>query len=114
MRYFMRAANQGNVSAINELGELYALGNRIGADYYKAYIMYNLLAYYGVPGAEKKRDILGSTKLKTPELLQAQTEAENFSAQPSQLTQYIRSTFGDSLALYVDKNAPIIIVKKED
>lgn len=114
MRYFMRAANQGNVSAMNELGELYALGNRITADYYKAYIMYNLLAYYGVPGAEKRRDILGTTKLKTPELLQAQTEAESFTPQPSKLTQDIRTKFGDSLALYVDKNAPIIVVKKDE
>lgn len=113
LRYFNRAANQGNLSAIYELGELYAYGTRIEADYYKAYVMYNLAAYFGVPKTEKKRDVLATTKLKKPELLQAQTEAENFTPKPSKLTSYIRATFGDSLALYVDKTAPVIKVEKE-
>lgn len=113
LRYFTRAYNQGNLSATHELGELYAHGNRIESDYYKAHIMYNLASYYGVPQADKKRDFIASSKLKPAEVLQAQTEAENFKAEPSPLTSYIRSTFGESLALYVDKNAPIIKAEKE-
>lgn len=107
LRYFNRASGQGNVSAIHELGELYAAGTRIEKDYYKAHVMFNIAAFYGVPEASKKRDWLAA-KLKIPELLQAQTEAESFKAKPSKLTQYIKATFGDSLALYLDPKAPIV------
>ena len=112
LKYFSRAFMQGNLSATYELAELYALGNRIEADYYKAYIMYNLASFYGIPKADKKRDILADKKIKKKELLQAQAETENFTPKPSDLTKYIRSTFGESLALYMNKNAPIILGEK--
>ena len=107
LRYLNRAAQQGNVSAINELGEIYTLGTKVEKDLYKAHVMYNLATFYGVPGASKKRDVL-EKQLKIPELLQAQTEAENFTPKPSKLTTYIKSTFGNSLALYIDPRAPVI------
>lgn len=111
LRYYTRAANQGNVSAILTLGNIYASGNRVEADYHKAHVMFNLATYFGVPDADKKRDML-EEKLKITELLQAQTEAENFSPRPSDLTKYIRSTFGESLARYVDSRAPVVSLKQ--
>lgn len=111
LRYFTRAANQGNISAIRELGELYAAGKRIEKDYHKAHVMFNLAAFYGVPGADKKREILAE-KLKIPELLQAQTEAESFKPRPSKLTSYIKATFGESLALYIDPRAPVVRIEQ--
>lgn len=112
LRYLNKAVKQGNLSAIVELGRLYASGDRIEPDYYKAYVMFNIAAYHGIPGAEEARDKLASKALKKAAVLQAQTEAENFKQESTKLTKYIRSTFGNSLALYVDKDAPII--KGED
>ena len=109
LRYFNRAANQGNISAIKELGELYAAGKRIEKDYHKAHVMFNLAAFYGVPDAAKKRELLAE-QLKISELLQAQTEAESFNPRPSKLTSYVKATFGDSLALYIDPRAPVVKV----
>ena len=113
LKYYNRSASQGNLSAIFMLGELYAHGQKIEVDYYKAYIMYNLASFYGMSKAEGKRDIIGSAKLKKPDLLQAQAEAENFTPRPSELTQYVRTVFGKSLALYADKSAPIILGEEE-
>lgn len=108
LKYLTRAANQGNLSAIQSLGNLYASSSRLEPNYYKAYIMYNLATYYGIPDAAEKRDLLATKTLKKPEVLQAQTEAENFKPTPTELTKYIRSTFGKSLALYVDRGAPVV------
>ncbi|MBQ8466035.1 MAG: sel1 repeat family protein [Alphaproteobacteria bacterium] len=113
LKYLNRAANQGNLSAIQSLGNLYASSSRIEPNYYKAYIMYNLATFYGVPDAAEKRDLLATKTLKKPEVLQAQTEAENFKPSPSELTKYIRLTFGKSLAVYVDKGAPVIQADNE-
>lgn len=111
LRYFNRAANQGNISAIKELGELYAAGRRIEKDYHKAHVMFNLAAFYGVPDAARKRELLAE-QLKISELLQAQTEAESFTPRPSKLTNYIKATFGDSLALYIDPRAPVVKIEQ--
>jgi len=113
LKYYNRSAIQGNLSAIFMLGELYAHGQKIEVNYYKAYIMYNLASFYGMSQAESKRDLIGSAKLKKPDLLQAQAEAENFTPRPSDLTQYVRTVFGKSLALYADKSAPIVLGEEE-
>ena len=113
LNYLMRAYNQGNISAIYMIGNLYAAGTKIEPDFYKSYVAFNLCAYYGVADAAKKRDIVGKEKLKTSEILQAQTEAENFKFEPSPLTTYVKSTFGNSLALYIDKSAPIVTTIQE-
>lgn len=111
--YLTKAYNQGNISAIYTLGNLYAAGTKIEPDFYKSYVAFNLCAYYGVADAAKKRDIVGKEKLKTAEILQAQTEAENFKFEPSSLTAYVKATFGNSLALYIDKSAPIVVAVQE-
>ena len=108
LRYLNKAAKQGNLSAMQELARLYAAGDRIEADFHKAYVLYNILAYYGISGAAEARDKLAQKALKKTEVFQAQTEAENFKAEPTKLTKYIRKTFGESLALYIDKTAPIV------
>ena len=40
--------------------------------------------------------------MKIEELLQAQSAAEAYKEQPSQLTLYIRQTFGDNVRQYID------------
>ncbi len=107
IKYFTRAYNQGNVSAMYELGNMYGSETKIEPDFYKSYVAFNMAAYHGVPDAERRRDVVGKEKLKKDEILQAQAESENFKAEPSELTQYVRSTFGNSLALYIDKSAPV-------
>ena len=90
-----------------ELGNMYGSETKIEPDFYKSYVAFNMAAYHGVPDAERRRDVVGKEKLKKDEILQAQAESENFKAEPSELTQYVRSTFGNSLALYIDKSAPV-------
>ena len=112
LRYLNKAVSQGNISAIVELGRFYVAGDRIEPDYYKGYVLFNIAAYYGVANAAEARDKLAGKALKKQAVLQAQTESENFKPSPTQLTKYIRQTFGKSLALYIDKNAPIISVNE--
>lgn len=113
LKFLNLAKNQGNLSAITMLGHFYSSGTRIEPDFYKAYIMYNIAAFYGVPKADERRNLLASKNLKKPEVLQAQAESENFEPKPSKLTKYIRSTFGDSLSYYIDPKAPIVHPEKD-
>ena len=65
--------------------------------------MYNVASVLGAPDAAQKRDDL-EQKLKLEELLPAQTAAEKFQPKPSELTSYIRQTFGNNIRRYIDEN----------
>ena len=65
--------------------------------------MYNIASVLGAPGAAQKRDDL-EQKLQLEQLLPAQTAAEQFKAKPSELTSYVRQTFGDNIRRYIDEN----------
>ena len=103
VKYFTRAANQGNVDAMITLGNILAQGKIYVKDLYRAHILFNIASVQGVNEASEKRDLLES-KLKIEELLQAQAEAEKFKAQPSELTHYIRKTFGETIRQYIEEN----------
>lgn len=95
------AVSQGNVPAMVDLGDIFALGEKYTKDIQGAHVLFNLAAVRGANGAVEKRDLLES-KLKITELLQAQAEAENFKEKPSELTSYIRKTFGRNIKSYID------------
>lgn len=103
VKYFTYAANQGNVDAMIELGNILAAGTMYTKDLYRAYILFNIASVHGVASAAEKRDYL-EKKLKIEELLQAQAEAEKFKEKPSELTSYIKQTFGDNIRHYIDEN----------
>ena len=53
------------------------------------------------PTAAEKRSVL-EEKMKIEEILQAQTEAENFREKVSEITSYIRQTFGTNVRYFID------------
>ena len=103
VKYFSLAANQGNVDAMMELGNILAAGTMYTQNIYRAHILFNIASVHGVASAVEKRDFL-EKKLKIEEVLQAQAEAENFKEKPSELTSYVKQTFGENIRHYIDEN----------
>ena len=103
VKYFTLAAHQGNVNAMVELGNILAAGTMYTKDLYQAHIWFNIASVHGVSSAAEKRDYL-ETKLKIEEVLQAQAEAEGFQEKTSELTSYIKQTFGENISHYIDEN----------
>lgn len=95
------AVKQGNVPSMMELGYILANGEKYPKNIYKAHILFNIASVRGAEGAAERRDILRKN-MKIEELLQAQSAAEAYKEQPSQLTLYIRQTFGDNVRQYID------------
>ena len=79
-------------------------------DIKKAHIQYNIAAVMGIEDAAKKRDILEKS-IKIEDLLIIQSEAENYTASPSEKTSFIRKTYGNSLKAYIDKNVGLIFLQ---
>ena len=96
------AVKQGNVPAMMQLGYILANGEKYTKNVYKAHILFNVASVYGAEGAAERRDILRKG-MKIEELLQAQAAAEAYKEKPSELTQYIRQTFGKDVKQYIDK-----------
>lgn len=102
VKYLRKAAEQGSVEAMMTLGDIYARGEKYKKDIYLAHIFFNLAAVRGAPTAAEKRSVL-EEKMKIEEVLQAQTEAENFREKISEITSYIRQTFGTGIRAFVDE-----------
>ena len=68
-----------------------------------AHALYNIAASQNIPQAEEKRDEIGK-KMQLQELVQAQEMAQQYQAAPSELTTYVRQTFGTSIRHYIDNN----------
>ena len=95
------AVMQGNVPAMMELGYILGTGDKYPKNIYKAHILFNIASVRGAEGAAERRDIL-EKGLKIEELLQAQAEAEAYKPKPTELTIYIRQTFGENIRKYID------------
>lgn len=100
------AVEQGNVDAMVTLGDILALGVIYNKDLYRAHILFNIASVRGAPKAAEKRDILEKS-LKIEEFLSAQAEAEKYSEKPSELTVYIRRTFGTNIRSYIDESIKV-------
>ncbi len=96
------SASQGRVEAMLMLGDILARGEKYAKDIYTAHIMFNLAAVRGAPDAPDRRNVL-EEKMKIDEVLQAQTEAEKYTPKPSELSQYIRQTFGTNVRSYIEE-----------
>lgn len=101
VKYLTEAAHQGHIQAMMDLGDILATGTSYQKNEYQAYIWFNIASVYGIEGAAEKRDALEKI-LKIEEVLQAQAAAETFKEKPTEMTQYIRQTFGTNLASYID------------
>lgn len=111
VKFLKQAALQGHVKSMNELGNILAEGTAYQKNEYQAYIWFNIASVYGIEESAQKRDFL-EKKLKIEEILQAQAAAETFHPQPTEMTSYIKQTFGQDLGSYIDKKMGIDASKK--
>lgn len=95
------AVAQGYVPAMVDLGNMLVIGDKYPADIYTAHIMFNVASVLGAPGAADMRDSL-KKNLEIGALLQAQAEAGRYKEKPSELTTYIKNTFGENIKGYID------------
>lgn len=96
-----KAIAQGHVGSMVNLGNILAIGEKYPRDTFTAHVLFNVASVRGAPDADNKRNLLERT-LKIEELLQAQTQAEQYVEKPSELTVYIHQTFGDNIKSYID------------
>lgn len=101
--YYTKAVDQGNTQAYMELAKIYAAGKFAQRNFIKAHALFNIAASEGNIDAAKFRDDIGAA-MKLEMLLQAQTEAQNFKPEASELTSYVRQTFGNNVRNYIDKH----------
>ena len=100
---YRAAVNQGNSEAYMKLAQIYQEGKITPQNLIMAHSLYNIASVQEETDAAKKRDKIGE-KLKLEELLKAQADAQNFQPHPSELTKYIRKTFGFDIRSYIDMN----------
>lgn len=100
-----KAAKQGHIPSMLWLGDILAAGTSYPKNEYLAYVWYNIASVYDAQSASGKRDML-EKKLKIEEVLQAQSAAESYKAQPTEITNYVHQTFGVNLADYVTEKQP--------
>lgn len=107
---YRAAVNQGNTEAYMKLAHIYTAGKITMPNLLMAHSLYNVAAVQEEPNAAKYRDEIGK-QLQLEQLLQAQNDAQNFKARPSELTSYVRKTFGFNIRSYIDMN---ILTPKEN
>ena len=100
---YRAAVEQGNIEACQKLANIYQEGKLTPANPVLAHTIYNIAASQGDELSAKKRDELGAT-MELESLQQAQTGAREFKANPSELTSYIRQTYGGNIRHYIDLN----------
>lgn len=100
VKYLRLSAGQGNTEAMMSLADILALGEKFNKDIEFAHVLYNLAAVRGVAAAPARRQAVES-KMKINDILQAQIRAENFQEKPTDLTSYIRQTFGNNIHLFI-------------
>ncbi len=111
IQYLQNAAEQGYPEALMLLADIYTEGKIYNENIKQAYILYNLASVLNINDAADKRDEL-EKRLGIDDILSVQKETENYQFKPSELTQFIRKTFGNSLHLFIDANTNFKAHKK--
>lgn len=96
-----KSVEQGRVEAMMTLADILAKGSKYKKDNYRAHVLFNLSAVKNVAGAAQRR-VAVERQMKLEEVLQAQTEANNYQPRLTELSTYIRNTFGANLRSYID------------
>ena len=102
---YLSAVKQGNMDAILILADVYSEGKLKVQKTNMAHALYNIAAANGIQEAAVKRDELGET-MPSEVLANAQAIARNYKPAPSELTSYIRQTYGSNIRSYIDNNIP--------
>ena len=100
---YRSAVSQSNMEAVMTLAQIYVDGVLCPKNKVLAHSLYNIAAAKNVPNAVQKRDSLAG-EMKIEELTQAQDIAQNYQSSPSELTEYIRQTYGLNIRRYIDDN----------
>ncbi len=100
IKYLKKAVEQGHLQAMMKLADIYSGSTKFPADIQQAHTLYNIAAVRGVRGAGELREKVEG-KMKIAQIMNSQTEAENFKDKPSDLTIYVRKTFGTNICRYV-------------
>ncbi len=106
VQYLKNASAQGNAEAMVRLGDILSEGKIYTRNIMNAHIQYNIAAVLGIEKAADKRDAL-EKNIKIEDLLSIQSEAEDYTPQPTEQTIFIRQTYGNSLKAYIDLNLKI-------
>lgn len=96
-----KAIKQDNLNAMYGLADILATGYRYPKDLFKAHILYNLSSVKGKKDAANKRAVIEKL-LKIEEILEAQAQANRFVFAPTEITTYVRSTFGRNLERLIE------------
>lgn len=107
---YEKAVAQGNLDADIYLADLLIEGKYVQKNPAKAYMLYNIAAARGRQDALEKRNILAAS-IPLQSINEVQNLAQMFKEEPSELTSYIRQTYGTNLRNYIDVN---IKRKKDD
>ena len=100
---YRAAVAQNNMEAVMELAQIYADGVICQKNFGMAHSLFNIASSKSIPEAAEKRDAL-TTEMKLEELTAAQEAAQNYQSTPSELTSYIRQTYGTNIRRYIDVN----------
>lgn len=100
---YRSAVSQSNMEAVMELAQIYADGVMCQKNLVLAHSLFNIASAKNIPDAAEKRDAL-TAEMKLEELTQAQETAQNYQSTPSELTSYIRQTYGSNIRKYIDSN----------
>lgn len=103
IKSYRAAINQGNIEAVLALADIYEKGDITPKNLVLAHALYNIAASHNIPDAAEKRDKL-KEKMQIEELNKAQEIALNFKFSPSELTEYVRQTYGYDIRSYIDNN----------
>lgn len=109
---YRSAAMQGNMEAIITLAKVYAKGQIFPQNLAMAHALFNIAAARSVPEAAQMRDkLVEEANMNLEILTQAQNIAQEYKASASELTNYIRQTYGTNIRSYIDSNMPIPLPK---
>jgi len=100
---YRAAVAQNNMEAVMELAQIYADGVMCQKNFVLAHSLFNIASSKNIPDAAEKRDAL-TAEMKLEELTQAQETAQNYQSAPSELTTYIRQTYGSNIRKYIENN----------
>ena len=95
-----KAVEQGRIDAMMLLGDILADGTKYTKDTYTAHILFNLAAVKNVAGAAERRAFI-EKGMKIDIVLQAQEAANNYKVKISDITSYVRSTFGNDVRNFI-------------
>ncbi len=102
---YRAAVNQSNMEAAMMLGHIYSAGVMCEKNSIAAHTLFNIAASKNIQGAAELRDLLAQ-EMKYNELAKAQSSAQEYQSTPSELTSYIRQTYGENIRRYIDNNKP--------